>query len=145
MPLSACRPLSLPVFFFPNYTMHDRPPQRPHTHLSHANPTLGASSKTVPTNPPQAPRCRREHRLPLKAQTPLNPNKFALTRSQTQELRCYRGFNHQGRGPIASPLSPCQYYLLIHSSRRPKTSTDLFFPFPLSYPHSQSWFHFSLS
>jgi hypothetical protein len=28
-------------------------------------------------------------RLPLKAQTPLNPDKFAPTGSRTQELRCY--------------------------------------------------------
>jgi hypothetical protein len=69
---------------------------------------LGAYSKTVSANPqdwrshhrrrssrltksPQAPRCRRERRLPLKARTLLNPEKFAPTRSRTQNLRCYRG------------------------------------------------------
>jgi hypothetical protein len=40
---------------------------------------------------PQTPRCRRERRLPLKAQTPLNHEKFAPTGSRTQDLRCFRG------------------------------------------------------
>jgi hypothetical protein len=44
----------------------------------------GKSSRL--TKSPQAPRCRRERRLPLKAQTPLNPNKFAPTGSRTQAL-----------------------------------------------------------
>jgi hypothetical protein len=39
------------------------------------------------TKSPQAPRCRREHRLPLKAQTLLNPEKFAPTESLSH--RCY--------------------------------------------------------
>jgi hypothetical protein len=72
-----------------------------HAHSSlwipHANPTprsifedcAGKSSRL--TKSPQASRCRREHGLPLKAQTPLNPEKFALTGSRTQDLRCYRG------------------------------------------------------
>jgi hypothetical protein len=42
------------------------------------------------TRSPQAPHCRRERRLPLKALTPLNSEKFALTGSRTQDLRCYR-------------------------------------------------------
>jgi hypothetical protein len=40
--------------FFANYTIHRRHLQRTHTHpyeYTHANPTLGASSKTVPANP----------------------------------------------------------------------------------------------
>jgi hypothetical protein len=74
-------------------------PQRTHTHpykYTHANHTLrsifedcaGKSSRL--TKSPQASRCRRERRLPLKAQTPLNPEKFALTENRTQDLRCYR-------------------------------------------------------
>jgi hypothetical protein len=87
-------------FFFANYTIHRRHSQRTHTHpyeYTHINPTprsifedcAGKSSRL--TKSPQAPRCRRERRLPLKAQTPLIPEKFAPTRSRTQDLRCYRG------------------------------------------------------
>jgi hypothetical protein len=73
---------------------------------THANPTpksifedcAGKSSRLAKS--PQAPRCRRERRLPLKAQTPLNPKKSAPTGSRTQDLRCYRGScNHKGTGP----------------------------------------------
>jgi hypothetical protein len=54
------------------------------------------------TKSPQAPRCRRERHLPLKAQMPLNPEKFAPTGSWTQNLRCYRGScNHQATDPFA--------------------------------------------
>jgi hypothetical protein len=88
------------LLFFANYTIHRRHSQRTHTHpyeYTHANPTprsifedcAGKSSRL--TKSPQAPRCRRERRLPLKAQTPLNPEKFAPTGSRTQDLRCYRG------------------------------------------------------
>jgi hypothetical protein len=87
-------------FFFSNYTIHRRHSQRTHTHpyeYTHANPTprsifedyAGKSSRL--TKSPQAPRCRRKRRLPLKAQTSLNSEKFAPMESQTQELRCYRG------------------------------------------------------
>jgi hypothetical protein len=38
----------------------------------------------------QALYCRRERRLPLKAQTPLNPKK-SLPKSRIQVLRCYQG------------------------------------------------------
>jgi hypothetical protein len=87
-------------YFFANYTIHRRHSQRTHTHpyeYTHANPTprsifedcAGKSSRL--TKSPQTPRCRRERRLPLKAQTPLNPEKFAPTGSRTQDLRCYRG------------------------------------------------------
>jgi hypothetical protein len=87
------------MFFFANYIIHRRHSQRTHTHpyeYTHANPTprsifedcAGKSSRL--TKSPQAPRCRRERRLLLKAQTPLNPEKFAPTRSRTQNLRCYR-------------------------------------------------------
>jgi hypothetical protein len=48
----------------------------------------GKSSRL--TKSPQVSRCRREHRLPLKAQTLLNPEKFAPTGSRTQDLRCYQ-------------------------------------------------------
>jgi hypothetical protein len=86
--------------FYANYTIHRRHSQHTHTHpyeYTHANPTprsifedcAGKSSRL--TKSPQAPRCRRERRLPLKAQTPLNPEKFAPTGSRTQDLRCYRG------------------------------------------------------
>jgi hypothetical protein len=86
--------------FFANYTIHRRHSQRTHTRpyeYTHANPTPGsifedcAGKSSRLTKSPQAPRCRRERRLPLKAQTPLNPEKFAPTRSRTQDLRCYRG------------------------------------------------------
>jgi hypothetical protein len=84
--------------FFSNYTIETL--KTTHTHpyeYTHANPTpksifedcVGKSSRL--TKSPQAPRCRRKRRLPLKAQTPLNPEKFAPTRSRTQDLRCYRG------------------------------------------------------
>jgi hypothetical protein len=88
--------------FFPNYTyiIHRRHSQRTHTHpyeYTHANPTPRsifedcASKSSRLTKSPQTPRCRRERCLPLKAQTPLNPEKFASTGSRTQDLRCYRG------------------------------------------------------
>jgi hypothetical protein len=94
--------------FFSNYTIHRRHSQRTHTHpyeYTHANPTprsifedyAGKSSRwlcrqilkmTMPANP------QDWLRLPLKAQTPLNPEKFDLTGSRTQDLRCYRGSCH---------------------------------------------------
>jgi hypothetical protein len=94
-----CTP-SLLSLFFANYTIHRRHPQRTHTHpyeYTHANPTprsifedcAGKSSRL--TKSPQAPRCRRERRLPLNAQSPLNPEKFAPMGSRTQDLRCYQG------------------------------------------------------
>jgi hypothetical protein len=87
------------VYFFSNYTIHRRHSQRTPTYpyeYTHANPILrsifedcaGKSSRL--TKPPQAPRCRRERRLPLKAQTPLNPEKFAPTGSRTHNLRYYQ-------------------------------------------------------
>jgi hypothetical protein len=86
-------------YFFSNYTLHQRNSQYAHTHpyeYIHANPThrsifgdcVGKFSRL--TKSPQASHCRRERRLPLKAQTSLNPEKFAPTRSRTQDLRCYR-------------------------------------------------------
>jgi hypothetical protein len=98
------------VTFFSNYTIHRRHSQRTHTHpyeYTHANPTprsifedcAGKSSRL--TKSPHAPRCRRERRLPLKAQTPLNPEKFVPMRSRTQDLKCYRGScNHYATGPF---------------------------------------------
>jgi hypothetical protein len=85
--------------FFSNYTIHRRQSKRTYTHpyeYTHANPTprsifedcAGKSSRL--TKSPQASRCQRERRLPLKAQTSLNPEKFAPTGSRTQDLRCYR-------------------------------------------------------
>jgi hypothetical protein len=54
-----------------------------------------AGKSSILTKSPQAPRCRWERRLPIKAQTPLNPEKFTPTRSRTQDLRCYRdSYNH---------------------------------------------------
>jgi hypothetical protein len=78
---------SVPVLFFSKYTIHRRHSQRTHTHPY--GDCAGKSTRL--TKSPQAPRCQRERRLPLKAQTPLNPEKFAPTRSRTQNLRCYRG------------------------------------------------------
>jgi hypothetical protein len=68
----------------------------PYEH-THTNPTprstfddwAGKSSSL--TKLPQSLRCWWERRLPLKAQTPLNPHKFALTGSRTQDLKCYQG------------------------------------------------------
>jgi hypothetical protein len=79
-------------------TVHQRHSQRTYTHpykYAHVNPTprsifedcAGKSSKL--TKSPQASRCRQEHRLPLKAQTPLNPEKFTFIRSRIQNLRYY--------------------------------------------------------
>jgi hypothetical protein len=92
--------LSYPHAFFANFTIHRRHSQRTHTHpyeYTHVNLTprsifednAGKSSRL--TKSPQASRCRREGRLPLKAQTPLNPEKFAPIGSRTRDLRCYRG------------------------------------------------------
>jgi hypothetical protein len=76
--------------FFSNYTIHRRHSQRTQTHpyeYTHANPTPRsifedcADKSSRLTKSPQAPRCRRERRLPLKAQTPLNPEKFVPMRS----------------------------------------------------------------
>jgi hypothetical protein len=75
-------PTTKTFLFFSNYTIHRRHSQRTHTHpyeYTHANHTprsifedcAGKSSRL--TKSPQASRCRRERRLPLKAQTPLNP------------------------------------------------------------------------
>jgi hypothetical protein len=64
---------------------------------THANPIPRsifedcADKSSRLTKSPQAPRCRRERRLPLKAQTTLKLEKFAPTRSRTQDLMCYRG------------------------------------------------------
>jgi hypothetical protein len=88
------------VSFFSNYTIHRRHSQRTRTHLyeyTHANLTPRSifEDRDVKfsrlTKSPQTSRYRGERRLPLKAQTPLNPEKFAPTRSRTQDLRCYRG------------------------------------------------------
>jgi hypothetical protein len=86
-------------FFFAYYTIHQRHSQHTHTHpyeYTHANLTpmsifeyyAGKSSRL--TKSPQASRCLRERRLPLKAQTLLNPEKLAPTGSRTQDLRCYQ-------------------------------------------------------
>jgi hypothetical protein len=80
------------------------------THNAHTLIPINTRTQTLPprsifedcagklsrlTKSPQTSRCRREHRLPLKTQTPLIPEKFAPTGSQTQDLRCYRVFcNH---------------------------------------------------
>jgi hypothetical protein len=77
------------LHFFSNYKIHRRRSQRTHTHpyeYTYAKSILrsifedcaGKSSRL--TKSPQTSRCRRERRLPLKAQTPLNPEKFAPTR-----------------------------------------------------------------
>jgi hypothetical protein len=71
--------------------------QRTHTHpyeYRHANPTprsiledyrqiLKIAEVTTDAS------LSTGRRLPLKAQTPLNADKFAPTGSRTQELRCY--------------------------------------------------------
>jgi hypothetical protein len=86
--------------FFSNYTIHRRHSQRTHTHpyeYTHTNPTPRsifedcADKSSRLTKSPQTPRCRQERRLSLKAQTSLNPEKFAPTRSRIQDLRCYQG------------------------------------------------------
>jgi hypothetical protein len=67
--------------FFPFFriTQYIRDTHNIHTH--------GKSSRL--TKSPRAPHYRWERHLPLKAQTPLNPEKFAPTGSRTQDLRCY--------------------------------------------------------
>jgi hypothetical protein len=84
-------PLVHPPFVF--FELHNTS----ETLTTHTNPTpmsifkscAGKSSRL--TKSPQAPRCRRGRRLPLKAQTSLNLEKFAPMWSRTQDLRCYRG------------------------------------------------------
>jgi hypothetical protein len=77
----------------------------------------------VPANPPQAPRCRREHRLSLKAQTPLNSDKFVLMKSRIQELRCYQGSCNQLVNTTSSSI-----HLVAPSVHRSR------FPFPFVLP-----------
>jgi hypothetical protein len=107
-------------------TVHRRHSQRMYTHpykYMHVNPTsrsifedcAGKSSKL--TKSPQAPRCRQEHRLPLKAQTPLNPEKFALIRSRTENLIGYRSSrNQEARGPSAQQAKWGRRFLLYYAS-----------------------------
>jgi hypothetical protein len=59
-----------------------------HTLMSIFENCAGKSSRL--TKSPQTLHCRRERRLPLKAQTSLNSEKFAPTGNRTQDLRCYR-------------------------------------------------------
>jgi hypothetical protein len=84
--------------------------------------TAGKSSRL--TKSPQTPCCRWERRLPLKAQTPLNPEKFVLTGNRIQDLRCYPR--------LLSPLcydclvfehvmSPCLYVIFFTRSMQWKT------------------------
>jgi hypothetical protein len=77
---------------FLNYTVHQRHSQCTHTHpyeYTHANPTPRSifedwvDKSLRLTKSPQASRCQRERRLPLKAQTLLNPEKFTPTGIQT--------------------------------------------------------------
>jgi hypothetical protein len=122
------------LIFFRKYTIHQRRSQRTHTHpYEYTTPTptsifedcAGKSSRL--TKSPQAHRCRRERRLSLKAQTPLNPEKFAPTRSQTQDLRCYRGTcNHQATGPFATNA---KLNLNKLSWKKPHKVVSLFFFF----------------
>jgi hypothetical protein len=73
---------SLYAVFFANYTVYRRYSQHMHTHPyehTRANPTprsifedLSDKSSRL-TKSPQVSRCRPEHRLPLKVQTPLKP------------------------------------------------------------------------
>jgi hypothetical protein len=100
-------------YIFSNYTVHLRHSQRTHTHpyeYMHANPTprsifedcVGKSSRL--TKSTQAPRCRRECSLPLKAQTPLNPEKFAPTESRIQDH--YVKTSNRSRNICNGPLTP---------------------------------------
>jgi hypothetical protein len=81
--------------FFSNYTIHQRHSQRTHTHR------------------------------PLKAQMSLNPEKFAPTGSQTQNLRCYRGLFVTTKVQALSHRSS----KLIWQIRTPGA-----IPFPLQFP-----------
>jgi hypothetical protein len=91
--IQRCLGFDLVYCFFANYTIHQRHSQRTHTHpyeCTHANPTPRsifedcAVKSSRLTKSPQALRCRRERRLPLKAQTPLHPKKFTSTGSRTK-------------------------------------------------------------
>jgi hypothetical protein len=97
---------------FSNYTIHWRHSQHTHTHpyeYTYVNPTPVSIFKDCAgifsrlTKSPHAPRCRRERRLPLKAKTPLNPEKFTPTGSRTQDL-CATGALLTTR---LQTLSPC--------------------------------------
>jgi hypothetical protein len=90
------------LFLFSNYTVYQRHLQCTHTHPyehTRANPTIRSifedwvSKSSRLMKSPQTPHCRRERCLLLKAQTPLNPDKFAPMSSQTQDLMCYRDSN----------------------------------------------------
>jgi hypothetical protein len=89
--------------FFSTYTIHRRHSQRTHTHpyeYMHANTTLRSIFKDCAakslrlTKSPQASCCRRGRRLPMKAQTPLNPEKSTPrgVEPRTWELLCYTPF-----------------------------------------------------
>jgi hypothetical protein len=84
-----------PMLFFFRITHYDTQNARTLIPVNKRTQTLPlrASSKTGPVKPQDwrsyTPRCRREYRLPLKPQTSLNPENFALTGSRTQDLRCY--------------------------------------------------------
>jgi hypothetical protein len=120
--------------FFANYTIHRRHLQRTHTHpyeYTHANPTprsifegcAGKSSRL--TKSPQAPRCRRERRLPLKAQASLNPENSLPRGVLSSELvlqipmqsRWYYDFND--RSWYWSPHEICLWNQLIGDRRPP--------------------------
>jgi len=82
VPIHACiRPrFASCIFFFREVDAH-----------KHARRLIPMNTRTQPyPYEHRKLRCRREHRLPLKAQTPLNPRKFAPTGSRTQDLSCYR-------------------------------------------------------
>jgi hypothetical protein len=83
------------TYIFSNYTIYRRHSQRTHTHLyeyTHVNPTPRSifedcvGKSLILTKSPQASRCRRERRLPLKEQTPLNFEKFATGALVTTRL-----------------------------------------------------------
>jgi hypothetical protein len=106
--------------------MHTHPYE--YTHTNHTSRSIfedGAGKSSRLTKSPQTSRCRRERRLPLKAQTPLNLEKFALTGSRTQDLRCYWGScNHYATDPFAACFyltfrqKKLAYFVLTFLSKR---------------------------
>jgi hypothetical protein len=109
-----CCQENMSLHFFLRITQYIGDIHNARTHpyeYTHTNSTLrsifedcaGKSSRL--TKSPQAPRCRRERRLPLKAQTPLNPKKFALTGSRTQDLKCYWGMFNMGYVPFRENMT----------------------------------------
>jgi hypothetical protein len=87
------------IFFLLRITQYIGDTHNAHTRNpmnTRANPTPRsifknwADKSSRSTKSPWAPHCWLQRCLPLKAQLPWNPEKFAPTGNRTQDLRCYR-------------------------------------------------------